>query len=1180
MTFVKLGELIELAPNSVQDNNSVIPIVDSQVLSNFAKFAANLKKIAPKAEDFLYFSAVMMHAAEASILNEDGTPKLTAKGEVVTANWDKSGGSWRWKSNDPSIKPYKNSNGDIFPEEELVRAYKKWIHKPLCIDHKSSSVDHVRGFIVDTVYDRQLKRVIALCALDKQNYPDLARKVATGYSSSVSMGTAVGRAICSDCGTVAKTEADFCKCMRNKTCYGEINIDLSPIELSIVVNGADPKAHIKHIIAAAQTLNSYVEQKKTQLEKLANQSFRAYLTFGESNLDNPGQNSVLNVDVNSTDLESFKNDLSKALNDYESLNSKLNEENLVNDTINATNDSASSQTNSSVAMAETETESTDFSLAPPVQRFASTDVQEVRKQLATIEGNLKQMQKDFDKLANNITNNSKQNEEIMSGSKDNSLNKQGYYQGAGGVNEPTPGQVKYPKDSMNEDLRDSGDKQMTGPTPFPGVGSVDGMYPGVGEKDLEIKKMHARAQADERAQKRAALVNKAKEALENKKIGYYLGGGGVNEPTPGKTKYPVDSTQDDLRDKEDKQMVGQKPFPDVGKVDGLHPSPASADVADELKRKEMLARAESLKARFIKASKEDGSHDKGSSAWEVYRGEKLILTASVDEITDGNTENLYSGVATKEYGTELINKVKALGAAKVKSSFKKVAQDMAPPPAAPEMPAPDMGVMPDDTGKEGDPKDTALELSEKVKDLSSDLAEAVKALTGEQAEMGEMAADDNSATDESKVTTAALNSMRKELNPALLAACKEAVASLNDHEQELNTIVAMYEKGAVNETNKDFVNSLVEDAVVEAKESFADSFKLLEAFVKYARGTQAMVKRAEESQIDKEAHGDMMPGNTEEGLMAMVDKAAPAMDAGLAEDADGSSAMNALDAMLASDMPTDDTLNDDDTNDAVLVPDAETAAQVAKSDPNVSVEVKKAGLETKAERAAARAKLAAEMKWNPMLSEFHKHVDDGPALEVKPSGDLAKVETIEDTHDAMMDLATAPVKVRKEAEAIQKLIAEGKLNSEDLPKLVANGLDGDAVKYWKQFYGQAGSEGSQFASELVKEHAKAQLEEQMSLYKVKIARAYELAYEMVDRGLLARDRGAITAQVDEVMKWNDEGFESMKRVIAKHTPLMAKEAGRMPQVGLFGSEEVSSAGSEDMATLLAQAFSKSGKRLF
>ena len=266
MSFTKLGEAHEIR---LENTESCLAEVSPDVLDSFRKFALNLKKVAPKAEDFLYFSAVIMHSAEAAALNEDGSPRLTARGEPVQVGWDKSGNTWKWVSNDPMIKAYKNSNGDIFPESELVTAHKKWKHRPLCIDHKSSSVDHTRGFIVDTYYDRNLKRVIALCALDKANYPELARKVSTSMQTAVSMGTAVGRAICYDCGRVARAEADFCGHMKNKSGYGEINIDLNPIELSIVVNGADPRAHIKHVIAAANTMNTYLENRAKDLDKLA-----------------------------------------------------------------------------------------------------------------------------------------------------------------------------------------------------------------------------------------------------------------------------------------------------------------------------------------------------------------------------------------------------------------------------------------------------------------------------------------------------------------------------------------------------------------------------------------------------------------------------------------------------------------------------------------------------------------------------------------------------------------------------------------------------------------------------------------------------------------------------------------------------------------------------------------------
>ena len=63
MSIIKLGEPIEIR---LENPESCIPEVSAEVLENFRKFAANLKKIAPKAEDFLYFSAVMMHAAESA----------------------------------------------------------------------------------------------------------------------------------------------------------------------------------------------------------------------------------------------------------------------------------------------------------------------------------------------------------------------------------------------------------------------------------------------------------------------------------------------------------------------------------------------------------------------------------------------------------------------------------------------------------------------------------------------------------------------------------------------------------------------------------------------------------------------------------------------------------------------------------------------------------------------------------------------------------------------------------------------------------------------------------------------------------------------------------------------------------------------------------------------------------
>lgn len=156
-------------------------------------------------------------------------------------------------------------NCDIFPEAELKKAYRKWVGKPLCKDHQSSSVDGMRGLILDTYWDDKYKRIIALCAIDKINYPDLARKVSTGYANSVSMGTAVGKSICFECGNVAKTERDYCHHVKTRTAYGEINTELQPIELSLVVNGADSKAKVLEVLAATQNLQNNIIKSSTKI---------------------------------------------------------------------------------------------------------------------------------------------------------------------------------------------------------------------------------------------------------------------------------------------------------------------------------------------------------------------------------------------------------------------------------------------------------------------------------------------------------------------------------------------------------------------------------------------------------------------------------------------------------------------------------------------------------------------------------------------------------------------------------------------------------------------------------------------------------------------------------------------------------------------------------------------------
>lgn len=1192
MSLIKLGESLDIS--EIQDTFACIPAVDSTILDNFRKTASMLNKIAPKAEDFLYFSAVIIHAAEASAINDDGSPKLTPSGDKVKVSWDTSGGTWRWKTNDSNIYPFKNSNGDIFPAEELIKAYKKWIGKPLCIDHKSASVDHTRGFIVDTYYDYTLKRVVALCALDKANYPDLARKVSSRMQTAVSMGTAVGKAICTDCARVAQTEKDFCDHMKKKSGYGEINIDLNPIELSIVVNGADPKAHIKHIIAAANTMNSYLENRSKELEKLADLQYNAHIQVSDPLGDEGGGST--SFDVESNDIEKFKSDIEEAVHKLR----EFKKANISEKDSNSTNDLASKQSSEALAADETQLPNIDFSLAPPVTRFA--ELEEVTEIISSIEEKLASMEKSLNKIASFQP----KEDNHMSGSRE--ISKKGYYQG---TEEPTPGQAKYPKDPLNEQLRDNEDKQMVGQSPFPGVGPVDGLHPSPDSvepsNELERKKMLARAESEERALKRQAIVQAAKQSLDKKS--YWQGGGGVNEPTPGKPKYPVDKLEYELREKEDKQMVGQKPFPGVGAVDGLHPSPESAEISDELKRKQMMSRANKLNARFVKASRNDGSQDLAKSAWEVYMGDRLLLTASVDALSGGKADILYNNIATKEYGAKLIETVRNKGADVVRSSLVKSGQDASS--VTPPAPMPLVDDKGKDKGKSGDPKETALDLSEKAKDITSDLNEAVKALTGEQSEMGDIGAPMSAAASET-FSTSNLNMIRKELNADLIHAMKESIASLNTHIEELDEISSMYNKHN-SLINEPMMSAVVEDSLHDSKSAIAHGFELMTAFVKYAQSTKTMLKNAEmEAQFAVLAEGDDMSKDSSSDesyadssdssdLMSLISETDSDLDdvknmMGSDEDGsegeEGSSSEDSTDGSedgSGDDFAGLDLSNFTDDNNLMAKPDELKDLEVK---PGTTVQVT-ASLNSREGRAVLRAKLAADAlgkqdsgeiqdmskaKFSPMLDEADRLADGETELDTKPTGNLGVVETLPEINKAMMDLAKAPPKVRKEAAVIQRLVSEGKLDPADLDSLIAEGLDKDAVSYWKKYYGQVDG-GSEFASELIKEHAKAQMEKDLNTFKVKMARSYELTYEMKDRGLIADDRQTISSHVDELMGVNDAGFENLKKAVAR-TPIMKKAGVTVPRVGIIGSEEMYSSGSSDDWSELSAAFSQTSRRVF
>jgi hypothetical protein len=1163
--LIKLGELIQLGASNIQSANSVFS--DPEINVRFEKFAKELKRIAPKADDFLYFSTVVMHAAERALINDDGSPKLDRVGNPLTANWEKIGEGIKWACSDPNIFAYANNNRDIFPEDELIKAHKQFIGRPICVDHRSSQVDGVRGIILDAYYDRPFKRVIALAAIDKKSYPELARKIATGVSTSVSMGTAVGNCCCSDCGTVARTEKDFCHHMRNKTCRGEINRELSPIEISIVVSPADQNAKIRTIFAAAQDLKVRKYSSDTA-EKI-------------------------------TELEA----------DLKQANEKLSElKGILEDETDPSAPTAPYGQGGDLNPPQDTTNTQSTTLNTPT-RYAMN--------IEALFAELNILKSAMEKTLNQLT---QKQEEIMS-DQEKTNKKEAYWLGGGGVNEPTPGKVKYPIDPLADNLREKEDKQMVGQSPFPGVGDVEGLHPSPASADqkneLERKKLIQRAELDQRMLRRKEALEKAKANLKSE--GYWLGGGGVNEPTPGKVKYPIDPLDHQAR-MEDKPMVGQKPFPDVGDVEGLHPSPASVDQKDELERKKMLARA-SLKARFVRAANTDGTDNYGDSGWQIFakdeNGEKLVFSATVKELTGKNSEALFDVVATKDFGAKMLEKIRAHGLTKAASMFK-AGQDAGHAPegpggqpgmpmdmggagpaptmdAAPAMPASEP--TPEDKGGTGDPKESALKLAETVRDNASDLLEAVRLLTGDQAEMGDLEkgiqALPKAATDAVIVPAA---KMRRNIHQMILSAAKKSLAELKEHHSELKLIAEMADKETVKNAS---IRSMIAQAFIEAEAANMDAHGILRSYAAYEKGVdglQIRVKQATEMSasekedkdescsaddgtVDENAAADDLLSTDEneaDDLNLHYDPTGGPHDEGFNlddfEDELGSDHEEGHDEMGEDLLPEgDETMAADDVNemnDQGTLVKLPPGAPVPPGAEAVQTKAASFDLTTKEGRTAYRAKLAkdvnegnhntdpqdvSKIKWHPLLQEANRLANGQTQLDTKPSDALGLVETLPENQKRMMEVAKVAPKVRTAAETLNNLIKEGAVDKANLDQLVAEGLDPAVVKYWREFYGEGDKTSSEFGKLLTTEEMKAAAAEEMATYRVKIARSYDLANEMVRRGLLADDRASIERQVNEAMNWNDAAYESMKRVIAKQNVSGVRKEASVPQVGLIGS---------------------------
>jgi hypothetical protein len=154
-----------------------------------------------------------------------------------------------------------NKNGDLFPEEEIIKSYKTFIGVGVYKDHDANSVNKAVGKILWADYIPEGKYVELIGCIDKKLDPELARRVQTGIIDSCSMGCVVKEAECSICHNIARNPSQLCRHMHptygikgtidaNGNIVYEINRGIQFTELSLVTSPADSTAKLFEVIAS------------------------------------------------------------------------------------------------------------------------------------------------------------------------------------------------------------------------------------------------------------------------------------------------------------------------------------------------------------------------------------------------------------------------------------------------------------------------------------------------------------------------------------------------------------------------------------------------------------------------------------------------------------------------------------------------------------------------------------------------------------------------------------------------------------------------------------------------------------------------------------------------------------------------------------------------------------------
>jgi len=1095
-------------------------LASQELVDRLNKLATDVRAIAPKSDDFLYFSIIFLKAAESAYLDDNGNIKKLSSNEDAWGFFDEN---WKWHGN---VLPHRNNNRDIFPESQLKIAAKKWVGMPLCRDHESSSVDGIRGIILDAHYDEKFKQVIGLCALDKINYPDLARKVTTGLVRYGSMGTAVETSICSDCGNRATTQKEYCSHVTNKTAHGEINVGLKPIEYSLVVQPAEPGAILLRCLASldeyrTEFVNYGVENVNEMLGRL-NEKQASHLetimktACGENGCSIPQRKKIItsflsnNGLIKESDLKDASSHKNSDIKAYAYHESGADTERFTSYQNEVEPQPFSVVSNHSMLGTKNPEDEPNFAASGDVVKAVNRDSSPAP--LTSVAG-----VKDSDKLSINQLL-----EDIMS---ETNLKKRAelrrriaYMQGGESVDDKSYREPSvYKTDKMSETVRNTQDRHLL----------QDGDMNKLTREDLALKEKLSRASL-----KDARL----------RRIAYMQGGDSVDDKSYREPSvYKTDKMSETVRNTQDRHLLQDGDMNKLTREDLALKEKLSRASARGASLNKVAYTGPSLTTRFSLNRGSSGNINKSASVFEVFSGNKRVIAATAGEIFGTDLNSNWDWIKSQEYGQEVCRQIRASGLPYVSGLLKSAQVPELPmgagalPPAPGAMPGPaDAGAglpPPPDMGGLGDPMGAGMgagmeppadegaeeeESDEKAEDPASQIDEeltnietavsAVRDLVNELKDKQEADVDVNVFTGKKKDGEEGEEEESPDklaLSRFIFTGLKKAYRQLDSSADELAMVAETYENISK------LSSSQKREFVKLAGEARKDSSRILGEATSLIRVAKTLIKS--EGMRKSAQVIDGLRNNRIDMAYDMDDDTNPDPDYDAAADYVGYND-DSNDMMMERGMKNPNLA--DDTSKLVVA-----TMNMRKSRREAIVKQAESSLLSK--RSAARKALLKKADENNVEDEAKdkkrksmEHMEHLRNMKGHPGKKHTEEEEVsEDKSDDLNDMSALHT---------MNGLQMGMRSQEIMPS---------GMKAGPQMSDQLKAFDVRSSALNSRMHEKKAAEEKES-YRVKLRRAYDVGMEMQRKGLLPHTKIALDKQVDDIMSFDDGAFESFKRSIA------------------------------------------------